>query len=142
MAVTITKYIEESTNGKIKDPSYATGWKRRVGTRMIEPRKGRKAAQYETLYEEAPAPRRMRYDDPGRDFKGGTITREIWADGPVDLHMDEAEVEVVVRALLTSRMLHLPMYGEPIKPEQEIARMRIIGLLTRIGVSLETALNP
>lgn len=141
MAVTITKYIEESTNGKIKDPSYATGWKRRVGTRMIEPRKGRKAALYETLYEEAPAPKRMRYDDPDRDFKGGTVTREIHVDGPVDLHMDEAEVEIVVRALMTSRMLTLPMYGEPVKPEQEIARQRIIGLLTRIGVSLETALN-
>lgn len=98
----IYKTLTEHMNGRIKDESYPSGYKRRAGHDRISDPSGRRSKdRIVTLYEEAPAPATCLYgeSDPDSDMwfrRGGTVHLVI-EDCPAIAPFMADEVEYVVR---------------------------------------------
>lgn len=145
MPISITRTLTEHTNGKIEDPTYATGWKRRAGTERIDTTKPAKSGNLRTVYEEASAPLTVVYGSPEHlesGLRGGTVNTIIEGVEPatVDLYPDEIEV-LIRRYLRDYQHAHFLLNGgtasgEPTMTPLEMVRLRDDALerLVRFGV--------
>lgn len=104
----IYKTLTEHMNGRIRDESYPSGFKRRVGSErtQLDPTARRANDRYAVtvIYDEAPAPRTFLYGqaDPDTDygFKQGGTVHLITEDCPAVAPFTADEVEYVVRRLV------------------------------------------
>lgn len=93
--VTVTKTITEHTNGRMKDPAYSTGWKRRAGATRDPMTK-----KVAILWEEAPAPTTYVYGSHEHQvagFKGGVVETVIEGTEAGTYDLDADEVESLIR---------------------------------------------
>lgn len=145
--VMVTKTITEHSNGKIADLSYSTGYKRRAGTKRIDPTKPAKHGNTITLYEEVPAPRTFvvgsqeYYDN---NIKGGVIKYEFEGIEPGSFTLTADDVEVLLRHHVRNfteamdRLSGVTYSGRPEMTPLELVEMRdqaIAGAL-RLGCNL------